>query len=124
MNISKAKEKINLRKQSFEYAFAGFKSMWQLEINFRIHTIISMVVVCLGFILKINNVEWIAVVLCSASVLSAEIINTAIEQLCDIISKEKRSEIKLIKDISAASVLILAVGSIIIGSIIFIPKVI
>lgn len=124
MNISKTKEQISLRKQSFGYAFEGLKIMWLSEINFRIHVFISLIVFCLGIMLKINRSEWIGVLFCVGLVISAEAFNTAVEHVCDLTSKEIRPEIKAIKDISAFGVLFLAIISIIVGFIIFLPKVI
>ena len=108
----------------FKYAYDGLKVVWLSEINFRIHVFISMFVFCLGLILKLNTIEWIGILLCVGVVIGAEVFNTAIEHLCDLISKEIRPEIKVIKDISAAGVLILAIISTIVGCIIFLPKVI
>ncbi len=113
---------IKTRKNSFVYAWTGCKAMWLSEINFRIHVIISLIVVCAGIMLKLNSTEWIAIFFCIGLVISAEVYNTAIEHISNIISTEIRPEIKLIKDISASGVLILACISAIIGCIIFIPK--
>jgi len=124
MNISKTKEQINLRKQSFGYAFEGFKVLWSSEANFRIHLLISILVLGLSYVLKINTIEWMLILFCIGIVCSAEAFNTAIEHLCNLNSKEIKSEIKIIKDISAFAVLFLAIISIIIGFMIFLPKVI
>jgi diacylglycerol kinase len=112
------------RKQSIINAFAGFKVIWVSEINFRIHIIISLLVLCAGFIYKLNTIEWVGILLCIGLVLGAEIFNTAIEHLCDLTSKEIKPEIKAIKDISAFGVLFLAMISSIVGIIIFLPKII
>jgi diacylglycerol kinase len=112
------------RKQSIINAFAGFKVIWVSEINFRIHIIISLLVLCAGFIFKLNTIEWVGILLCIGLVLGAEIFNTAIEHLCDLTSKEIKPEIKAIKDISAFGVLFLAMISSIVGIIIFLPKII
>jgi diacylglycerol kinase len=124
MNISKTKEQIKHRKQSVGYAFAGFKVLWKSEINFRTHVIISLLVFCLGFIFKLNNLEWIGIVFCVGMVISAEAFNSAIEHLCDLTSNEIMPEIKIIKDISAFAVLFLAIISSVVGIIIFLPKII
>ena len=55
-------------------------------------------------------------------VLSLELMNTAIEKICDLISKDIHPVIKVVKDISAAAVLIAAIGSLFTGAIIFLPK--
>ena len=68
--------------------------------------------------------EWLVVVLCITVVLTLEMINTAIEKLCDVVQPDYHPQIKIIKDIAAGAVLIAALGSIIIGAIIFVPKII
>jgi diacylglycerol kinase len=124
MNIGSIKKQYIHRKQSLSYAFDGCKVIWLTEMNFRIHVFISLLVLCLGFIFRLNNLEWVGISLCIGMVISAEIFNTAIEILCDLKSKEFMPEIKVIKDISAFGVLFLAIISSTVGFIIFLPKVI
>lgn len=112
------------RKQSILHAFDGFKVIWVSEINFRIHIIISLLVLCAGFIFKLNTIEWVCILLCIGMVLGAEIFNTVIEHLCNLASKEIKPEITAIKDISAFGVLFLAMISSLVGIIIFLPKII
>jgi diacylglycerol kinase len=77
-----------------------------------------------GILLKISATEWLFIVLCSMLVLMLELINTAVEYLCDTITTDFHPVIKIVKDISAAAVLISAAGSVITGLIIFLPKII
>ena len=77
-----------------------------------------------GIFLKISTTEWLFIISCSALVLSIELINTAMEFLCDMVSKEIHPSIKIIKDLGAAAVLLIAAGSVIIGIMIFLPKII
>lgn len=77
-----------------------------------------------GFILKISNTEWLFIIVCAMSVLALELLNTAIEHLCDAITTGIHPAIKIIKDVSAAAVLLAAAGSAVIGIIIFFPKII
>jgi len=77
-----------------------------------------------GILLKISSTEWLFIVLCSMLVLMLELINTAVEYLCDTITTDFHPVIKIVKDISAAAVLISAAGSVITGLIIFLPKII
>jgi diacylglycerol kinase len=123
MNISNTKQQISLLKQSFGYAFAGLKASCISEINFRIHVIIALYVLCLGIVFKLNNYEWIAIILCIGMVIAFEIFNTVIEHLCDFVSIDIRPEIKVIKDMSAAAVLLVAAMSVLIACIIFLPKI-
>lgn len=108
---------------SFKYAIEGFISSFETERNMKIHVLAMALVVILGIYLKINQIEWCIIVISIASVISAELFNTAIETLVDMVSPEKNPNAKLVKDISAAAVLALAIGSAIVGIIIFIPKI-
>ena len=108
---------------SFKYAFTGMWSAYKSERNMKIHVLATIIVVILGLILKINIVEWCFCITSIVLVISAELLNTAIENIVDMISPEKNEKAKLIKDISAGAVLVLAIGAFIIGMIIFIPKI-
>jgi diacylglycerol kinase len=107
--------------KSFFFAFQGLK--WALkERNFKIHVSISALVILTGIILNISILEWIAIIGCMTLVLTLEIINTAIEKTIDLLHPEKHSEAGKIKDLSAAAVLLIAILSVMIGCIIFLPK--
>ena len=118
-------EKFTLAKRitGFKYAFNGLKILIKEEHNARIHLFIACCVLIAGIVFKISTIEWIAVILCIALVFALELINSAIENTADLISKEKNETIKKIKDLSAAAVLIAAIASAIIGLIIFLPKI-
>ena len=81
------------------------------------------IVILMGIFLKISSLEWIICVFCFIIVIAGELFNTAIETIVDMVMPYKNDKAKIAKDISAASVLILAIGSAIIGLIIFIPKI-
>lgn len=110
--------------ESFAFAFDGLGEVFSREPNFKIHIIIATAALILAWILKLSGVEWLILLFTIASVLILELINTAIEELVDIISPETNEKAKVIKDVSAASVLIAAVVSIIIGLVLFLPKII
>lgn len=110
--------------KSFKVAFEGLKDALYHERNFRIQLVVFTVVVIAGFLFQINSTEWISILLCAAVVLSTEIINSAIEKLCDFVSPDIHPLIKKIKDFSAAAVLVGTIFSVIIGAIIFIPKIV
>jgi diacylglycerol kinase len=76
-----------------------------------------------GSVLKISLHEWIWLTGCIATVLSFEMMNTAIEKTCDLLHPAIHPTIKVIKDVAAAAVLVVAAGSVIIGAIIFLPKI-
>ncbi len=109
------------RIKSFKFAIKGIFSFFKTEHNAWIHLLATIVVIASGFVFKINNTEWCWIIVAIALVIITEMINTAIEILCDIISKEIDPQIKKIKDISAGAVLIASIAAIVIGLIVFIP---
>jgi diacylglycerol kinase len=119
------KERFSLKKRirSFGFAFQGLKTLLREEPNARIHIVAAICVIILGFLLKISAGEWIAVIFAIGFVITTEIINSAIENIADFISPEKNDKIKKVKDLAAAAVLISAITALIIGVIIFLPKI-
>ena len=111
------------RLKSFKYAFNGLKILIKDEHNARIHLFATICVIIAGFFFAISTNEWFAVIFAIGFVIAIEIINSAIENIADFISPEKHDKIKRIKDLSAAAVLISALTALIIGLIIFIPKI-
>ena len=126
MNLKKRRKfKVKSKKviNSFKYAFEGVFSSFKTERNMKIHIFIMIMVIIAGILFKINKYEWIICIICFALVISGELFNTAIETVVDMIMPYKNDKAKLVKDISAGGVLILAISSTIVGLIIFIPKV-
>lgn len=121
MNQYKEYKKIII---SFKYAIQGFISSFKTERNMKIHILATLIVIILGIILKINIIEWCFCIISIIIVISAELFNTAIETIVDMVCPQKNEKAKLAKDISASAVLVLAIGTAIIGIIIFIPKII
>ena len=111
-------------RKSFGYAFKGIDDVIEHEPNMKIHVVAAILVVIMAFILKVSIIEWIILVLLIGAVLAAETINTTIENLVDMYTKEYDEKAKVVKDTAAGTVLILAITSAIIGLIIFIPKII
>lgn len=109
---------------SFKYAFMGINSAFKTEQNMKIHFTIMSLVILAGIFFHIEVMEWIICVGCFSFVIGAEMFNTAIEKTVDLISLEKNEIAKLAKDISAGAVLVFAIGSAIIGLLIFVPKII
>lgn len=107
---------------SFKYAFEGIIAALKSEQNLKVHILIMILVIILGIIFKISQIEWIICIILFGFVISLELVNTAIENTVDLVTMEKNPKAKIAKDVSAASVLIVAVMSAIIGLIIFIPK--
>lgn len=111
------------RVRSFVDAFNGLKILIREEHNARIHFAAGVLVLIAGAVLKISALEWITIVLAIGLVITAEIINSSIENIADFISSEKHDKIKKVKDLAAAGVLISAATALIIGLIIFVPKI-
>ena len=118
-----SKFSIKERLFSFKYAFEGFKVVFKSEHNAWIHIAMSFIAIALGFYLDISNNEWIAVILCIGMVISAEILNTAIEHIANFIQPNQDLKIKHIKDLGAAGVFASALAALIVGLIIFLPKI-
>ncbi len=109
---------------SFKYAIEGIISSFKTERNMKIHVLAMTVVIALGFFFKLDKIEWCFIIIAIASVISAELFNTAIETVVDIVSPERNPKAKLVKDIAAGAVLVVAIGAAIIGFIILGPRVI
>ncbi|SHE76694.1 diacylglycerol kinase family protein [Chryseobacterium takakiae] len=105
--------------KSFFNAFRGVLMMLKSERNFQIETAAFFINLFLIFYLKLTTTDAVMVIIISSAVLAAEIFNTAIERICDMIQPEFDRRIGFIKDISAGAVLLLAVASVIIGILIY-----
>jgi len=109
--------------KSFGFAFEGLRAAVLRGRNFRIQLTIGAFAVVLGIILKLGFAEWLDLVIIITIVLILELVNTSIEALVDLVSPEIREKAKLAKDVAAATVLIASIGSVIIGVLLFLPKV-
>ncbi len=99
-------------------AFRGIRIVRQ-ERNVRIHFIVIALVTIAGLIFKINLTKWMIILILFALVISAEMLNSAIERLTDLVEPEKSYKVKDLKDIAAGAVLFSSIVSVIIGIIIF-----
>ena len=109
---------------SFKYAIEGIISSFRTERNMKIHVLAMIIVIILSFVLKLDKTEWCFIIIAIISVISAELFNTAIETVVDMVSPERNSKAKLAKDIAAGAVLVVAMGAAIMGVMIFGPKII
>lgn len=107
--------------KSIGCAYRGIKHMLVHEPSYLIQNIIAIMVIGLAIYLGITGVEWLLIIIVIGVVIAFEIFNSTIERILDFIHPEEHPEIKIIKDISAAAVLVTALIAIIIGLIIFIP---
>jgi diacylglycerol kinase len=99
-------------KKKFGPAFAGIAAGFAHRAIVT-QFVLGLLAVLAGLILRISSGEWIAVILCIGLVIGFEFMNTAIEFLCDFITTERHPEIKAVKDIAAASVLIAALTALV-----------
>lgn len=115
--------KYDFKKQirSFGYAWKGIRSCVGKEQNLSFHLIAATIVIIAGFALGITRTEWIVIILCIGIVIAAELFNTAIERLVDLVSPQRHPLAGQAKDIAAGAVLVCAVAAAIIGLIIFVP---
>ncbi len=96
--------------------------MLKTQHNSWIQTGIAVIAIVLGFYLDISRVEWLFIIIATGLVLMAEIINTAIETMVDLLSPEKNEKAGRIKDLAAGSVLLASIMALAVGIIIFLPK--
>src|ERR1022692_539868 len=109
--------------RGFVYAGKGLWEAVQTQFNIRFHFFATIVVISMGFYFKLNLKEWCFIILSISMVLTAELLNTAIEYLTDFVSPEHNLIAGKVKDIASAAVFITALCSAIIGLIIFVPKI-
>lgn len=128
LNMKKQKNYIKQENKrllnSFKYAGKGIIETFKSEKNMKIHLFMTLFVTVLGFLLNISLNEWFICIILFSSVISLEIVNTAIETVVDLVSPNYNELAKRAKDLAAGSVLIAAISSAIIGIIIFLPKII
>ena len=114
---------VSKRVRSFKYAFNGLKIMLKEEHNSRIHLVAAIFALALGGFLKLSPTEWVLLCMVIGAVFMAELFNSALENLADIISPDKNEKIGKAKDLAAAAVLVSALVSIAMACFIFLPKI-
>ena len=116
---------INFKRllKSFGYAWHGLLKTWQEEQNLQVHTFAGILAVICGFLLRISELEWLILILTILLVLLMEVVNSAIERVTDILKPRIHGYVKEIKDIMAAAVMLSALGAVVVGGIIFLPKI-
>ena len=117
--------KYSLKKQlrSFRYAWNGLRTCARNEQNLRFHLVAVVVATGAGWAFDISHTEWALVCLCIGLVIGAEVMNTAIERLVDLVSPQRQPLAGLVKDIAAGAVLVCAITAALVGVIIFWPYV-
>lgn len=110
--------------RSFYYAFQGLKTAFRNEPNLRIHISIGSATLLAGIILHLAVWEWLLLMFTIFYVITLELLNTVLEAVVNLVSPEIRDNAKIAKDVSAGCVLMGAIMSVVVGLIIFIPKII
>lgn len=119
-----AKEFLQTRWRSFSHAFSGLAYVFRTQKNTWIHALATILAISAGFWLQISRAEWAALALTIAAVWAAECFNTAIEAVVDLASPQLHPLAKIAKDSAAAGVLVTAIGSVIVGILLFGPALI
>ncbi len=107
-----------IRLQSFKFAFRGLFALLKTQPNARVHLLATIAVIIAGVLLHISAAEWCWLVLAMVAVWVAEALNTAIEQLADVVSPNFHPAIARAKDLAAAGVLLAALGAVVIGALV------
>lgn len=107
--------------KSFGYALKGLIKTFREEQNLRIQTVLSLIAFILGAYFKISRLEWAAIIVVICIVLFAEIANSAVERITDVLKPRINSYVKEIKDIMAAAVLLSSIAAGVVGLLVFWP---
>ena len=114
---------LNQRIKSFSFAFQGLRTFWKEEHNASVHVFATLLVILAGIYFEVSEMEWCLLIFSVILVIAAECFNSALEKLCDLVTVEYHPVIKKVKDLSAAAVLLCALGAAFVGLIVFIPHV-
>ena len=116
---------LNFRKlvKSFGYAFSGLFYSFRYNQNIKIHILVAIVVIIAGFLLKLTRSDFFDVCILIVLVISAEMINTSIEEVINLLVNEHKLEAKIAKDVSAGMVLLVSIFAAIVGVFIFLPHI-
>ncbi|WP_266368530.1 diacylglycerol kinase family protein [Tellurirhabdus rosea] len=117
---------IDFRKslRSFRFALAGIRDLFLLENNAKVHLLVAGLVIAAGFWLELSTTEWALILTQIGLVWMAEAFNTALEKMADLVSPGYHPVIKAVKDLSAGAVLMVVLIAVVVGLLIFGPKLI
>lgn len=107
--------------RSFKYAFAGLFHAIKYNRNLKIDLVIALIIIAFSIFFHVNSYEKVILGITILLVISSEMINTAIEEMVNLITNEHQKEAKIAKDVAAGMVLVTAIGSVIVGILIFAP---
>ena len=108
--------------RGFGFAFKGLGHAVKTQLNFRVHLVLAVIAMSLGWYLQLSSSEWLWIIFSIGLVLLTELLNTAIELLVDLVSPGFNETAGKVKDIAAAAVLVTAFTALAIGIVIFLPK--
>lgn len=109
--------------KSFKFAFEGLTTALKQEPNMRFHFVVGVLAIMLGFVVKLTLIEWAVLTLTISMVVILELLNTTIEELVDLASPAIHPKAKIAKDVAAAAVLWASCAAIIVGCLLFFPKI-
>ncbi|HLR80639.1 MAG TPA: diacylglycerol kinase family protein [Bacillota bacterium] len=112
------------RTIGFSFAWNGIREVYRTERNFRLHLVFALLAITVGWITHLSHLEWAVICLVIGFVLASEMVNSAIEKMMDHLRPEWHPTVKIVKDIAAGVVLIAAITAVIIGLLIFSPKIV
>lgn len=108
--------------RTFLYAIEGIISGMKSERHMRIHACVAFYVILAGIVTKISATEWMLAIVMIGAVIALELVNTALEALCDTVTREKNPGIKIAKDCAAGAVLVMAIAAATAGCVMFFSK--
>lgn len=109
--------------KSFSFALRGIKTALRKEPNLRIHATLAVIALITAALLGFTRVEWLVLLVTIFLVLILELVNTVFETLVDLVSPDQKPAARIAKDVSAGAVLLAAILSVIVGLILFLPKI-
>lgn len=118
------KERLVHHTISFKNAFAGIFWAVKTQPNFIVHFTLSALAIAAGVILQISYLEMAIIIFTIVLGLSAEMVNTSIEAMTDLIKKEYSEEAKIAKDVSAGMMFLTALGAVLVAGLILVPHII
>lgn len=115
---------VRVHRVSFRHAYDGFIYTVKTQPNFRFHLLATISAILMGVYFSISKYEWLVLAFTINTVLVAEMINTSIESIVDLITLERRQDAKVAKDVASGMVLVSAILSVIVACFLFLPKII
>jgi diacylglycerol kinase len=106
---------------SFRVAFSGIAFLLRTQVSARWHLVATVLTIIAGFVLGVSRIEWLALLVVLALVWTAEGLNTAIEQTCDAITRERHPRIGHAKDVASGAVLLASIFAVLVGLLVFVP---